>query len=180
MTHKHVAALRRLVEAIEELRESGETSEGYDPDEVDFEAVDSGPDGYVKQAVCDVQPFYGGKLPALDARKHWSELTTACRHERDGRKARRMANRLIEWGQTEITRLETEDLVTLKQAAAMVSRSSRTLERLKRKRGFPRPKVLGGGGKPHEYAWGEMRPFLEQEYKRSLPEQFPFLRFRPV
>ncbi len=83
----------------------------------------------------------------------------------------------------EVTPEETElpeCLVTLKQAAAMVNRSNRTLERLKERKGFPRPEVLGGGSKPHEYAWSEMRPFLEKEYKRSLPETFPAQRFRPT
>jgi hypothetical protein len=72
------------------------------------------------------------------------------------------------------------DLVTLLQAAAICNRSKRTLERLTGKRGFPRPEVLGGGGKPHEYAWTELRPFLEREYGRTLPETFPAHRLRPV
>jgi len=72
-----------------------------------------------------------------------------------------------------------ECLVTLQQAAAMVSRSKRTLERLKGKRDFPRPKVPGGGGKPNEYAWSEMRSFLEKEYKRRLPKHFPADPLRP-
>jgi hypothetical protein len=73
-----------------------------------------------------------------------------------------------------------ECLVTLQQAAAMVSRDKRTLERWARKKSCPRPRVLGGGGKPHEYDWSELRPFLEKQSGRKLPERFPFQRFRPV
>lgn len=66
--------------------------------------------------------------------------------------------------------------VTLLQAAALVNRSARTLERWAGKRGFPRPAVLGGGGKPHEYAWSELRPFLEKESGRKLPERLADIR----
>ncbi len=61
------------------------------------------------------------------------------------------------------------DLVTLDQAAALVNRSARTLERYK-KRGLPRPFVLGGGGKPHEYPLNEMREWLQKTFKRPIPE----------
>lgn len=70
-----------------------------------------------------------------------------------------------------------EQLVTLLQAAAMVSRSKKTLERRKAKPGFPMPRVAGGGGKPDEYAWSEMRRYLESEFDRTLPEQFPAAQF---
>lgn len=73
-----------------------------------------------------------------------------------------------------------ECLVTLQQAAPTVHRSKRTLERLKSKSGFPRPRVIGGGGKPHLYDWAEMRTFLQREYKIPLPERFHFERFRPT
>jgi hypothetical protein len=66
---------------------------------------------------------------------------------------------------------ELGDLVTLDQCAAMVNRSKRTLENYKKT--MPRPKVLGGGGKPHEYAWSEMRPWLEKRFGRSLPVTYP-------
>ena len=69
-------------------------------------------------------------------------------------------------------------LVTLHQAAAIVNRSKRTLESWAKKKGFPRPKVIGGGGKPHEYKWDELRPFLERQAGRNLPQQFPAQRFR--
>jgi len=73
-----------------------------------------------------------------------------------------------------------ECLVTLQQAAPFVNRSKRTLERLKKRKGFPRPRIVGGGGKPHEYVWSELRTFLVAYYGRGLPETFPAQRFRPV
>jgi hypothetical protein len=63
------------------------------------------------------------------------------------------------------------DLVTLDQCAALVNRKKRTLENYKKT--MPRPKVPGGGGKPHEYAWSEMRPWLEKTFGRSLPQAHP-------
>ena len=70
-----------------------------------------------------------------------------------------------------------ECLVTLQQMAAMVSRSKRTLESHK-KRDMPVPKVPGGGGKPDEWAWAEIRPWLETTFERKLPDRFPADRFR--
>jgi hypothetical protein len=67
-----------------------------------------------------------------------------------------------------------EYLITLQQAAAMVSRSKKTLERRKADDAkFPMPRVAGGGGKPDEYAWPEMRLYLEEQFDRKLPEHFP-------
>jgi hypothetical protein len=70
----------------------------------------------------------------------------------------------------------SECLVTLLQAASMVSRSKKTLER--KKASMPLSRVEGGGGKPDEWAWSELRPWLEKEFSRKLPEQFPADRFR--
>jgi hypothetical protein len=65
--------------------------------------------------------------------------------------------------------------VTLDQMAAFVSRSKRTLEKLKNraKNPFPPPDVKGGGGRPDEWAWPKVRLWLEREYGRKLPEHFP-------
>jgi len=63
---------------------------------------------------------------------------------------------------------ELPDLVTLDQAAALVNRSVRTLERYK-KRGLPKPLVRGGGGRPHEYSLPEMRSWLETTFDRPIP-----------
>jgi hypothetical protein len=68
--------------------------------------------------------------------------------------------------------------VTLDNMAASVSRSKRTLEKLKtrKKNPLPAPDVEGGGGKPDEWLWSAVRPWLEKEYRRKLPEQFPGAR----
>jgi hypothetical protein len=65
--------------------------------------------------------------------------------------------------------------VTLDQMAAMIPRSKRTLERLKkrRKNPLPTPDVEGGGGKADEWEWVKIRPWLEEEFRRQLPEHFP-------
>lgn len=66
--------------------------------------------------------------------------------------------------------------VTLGQMAAYVNRSTRTLERWAKKKSFPKPKVIGGGGKPHEYDWTELRPVLEKLSGRPLPERVSDIR----
>ncbi len=68
--------------------------------------------------------------------------------------------------------------VTLDQMAAMVNRSKDTLERKLNvpDSTMPRPDVEGGGGKPHEWRWDRIRPWLVQEFKRDLPERFPAAR----
>ncbi|HKM56193.1 MAG TPA: hypothetical protein VJY33_22485 [Isosphaeraceae bacterium] len=72
-------------------------------------------------------------------------------------------------GRTSEAPAKLSDLVTLDQAAALVNRSARTLERYK-KLGMPRPFVLGGGGKPHEYPLDEMRKWLQKTFNRPIPE----------
>lgn len=64
-----------------------------------------------------------------------------------------------------------EQLVTLDQAAAMVRRSKRTLEKYRDR--LPDPRVWGGGGRPHLYAWGELRAVLVRVFGTRLPERFP-------
>jgi hypothetical protein len=68
--------------------------------------------------------------------------------------------------------------VTLDQVAAIVNRSKRTLERLKTRRvnSLPSPDVEGGGGRPDEWLWSRIRPWLIQEYGKQLPEHFPAAR----
>lgn len=68
--------------------------------------------------------------------------------------------------------------VTLDQIAAMTNRSKKTLERHLHNpdSGRPRmppPDVEGGGGKPHEWIWANVRPWLEATFSRFLPERFP-------
>lgn len=66
--------------------------------------------------------------------------------------------------------------VTLQQAAAIVSRSKRTLEKYKAK--MPLPSISDGGGKPDEWLWSELRPWLEEYSGRNLPNRFPADEFR--
>jgi hypothetical protein len=65
--------------------------------------------------------------------------------------------------------------VTLDQAAALVNRNKKTLERHLRnpKSRMPQPEVAGGGGKPHEWRWAVLRPWLEKQFGKTLPERFP-------
>ena len=71
---------------------------------------------------------------------------------------------------------DVEPLVTLTQMAAMVNRSKRTLEGLTKD--MPPSTVEGGGGKPAEWDWANVRPWLEEQFVRKLPEVFPGDRFR--
>jgi hypothetical protein len=67
--------------------------------------------------------------------------------------------------------------VTLGQMAAMVQRSKRTLENWKARKinPLPPPDIDGGGGKPDEWDWSKIRPWLQNESGRTLPERFPTL-----
>jgi hypothetical protein len=56
--------------------------------------------------------------------------------------------------------------------AAMVNRKKRTLENVE---DLPRPDVQGGGGRPSEWLWSKVRPWLEAKFKRSLPSRLPRL-----
>jgi hypothetical protein len=71
-----------------------------------------------------------------------------------------------------------DQYVTLDQAAAMVNRTKKTLMRYLndpkyKKHRMPKPDVKGGEGKPHEWRWTRLRPFLEKHFNRRLPERFP-------
>lgn len=61
--------------------------------------------------------------------------------------------------------------VTLDQIAAIVPRTKRTLE--KYVDAMPARRVKGGGGKPNEWVWSEVRPWLEQTFSRPLPARYP-------
>jgi hypothetical protein len=69
--------------------------------------------------------------------------------------------------------IESPDLVTLNQAAAIVHVSKRTLERHKTSGKLPDPAIEGGAGKAARYDWKVMRPWLESKFKMKLPEVFP-------
>jgi hypothetical protein len=66
-----------------------------------------------------------------------------------------------------------QDLVTLDQAAAMVHRSKRTLERFKTRGSFPAPAVEGGGGRADLFEWSMLRTWLTGEFGIRLPDKFP-------
>jgi hypothetical protein len=68
--------------------------------------------------------------------------------------------------------------VTLDRAAALVQRSKRTLEKAinRGKNPLPDPDIQGTGGRPNEWDWSKIKPWLENEYNRKLPDRFPTLR----
>ena len=67
--------------------------------------------------------------------------------------------------------------VTLAQMAAIVNKSKRTLEWLKDDKMLPAPAVKGGNGRADEWLWSAVKPVLEAEYRRVLPDVFPADRF---
>ena len=70
--------------------------------------------------------------------------------------------------------------VTLLQAAAVVSKGKRTLERWQQKDPkFPLPDVEGGGGLSNEWKWSRLRPYLEKRTGKTLPQRFPSDSLRP-
>jgi hypothetical protein len=73
-----------------------------------------------------------------------------------------------------------EQYVTLDQAAGFVNRGKKTLERYLKKEKMPQPDVEGGGGRPHEWIWSTLRPWLEKTFGKSLPERLPSRSNRPV
>ena len=65
--------------------------------------------------------------------------------------------------------------ITLDMAAAIVNRAKSTLRKYP---DLPEPDVNGGGkGKPNEWLWKNIRPWLEKKFDRPLPEIFPGDRF---
>lgn len=64
-----------------------------------------------------------------------------------------------------------EQMVTLDQCAAIVHLRKRSLERYRGK--MPGPRLRGRGGRASRWAWSEVRPWLEAEFGRKLPEIFP-------
>ena len=75
----------------------------------------------------------------------------------------------------EIVQDGIETFITLDMAAATVQRSKNTLRKyMGRKRDpLPDPDIQGMGGKPSEWRWDSIRPWLEHEFGRKLPENYP-------
>ena len=73
---------------------------------------------------------------------------------------------------------EEDFLVTLSQAAALVQRSPRTLQHYVAHpiHPLPLPEVRGESGRPNEYKWSEVRPWLEKVFKRNVRLSPPTLR----
>lgn len=72
---------------------------------------------------------------------------------------------------------EYKQYVTLDQAAAIVGRAKKTVERaIARDLDAPAPNIEGGGGNRHEWIWSEIRVWLEKKYGRRLPERYPSLQ----
>jgi hypothetical protein len=65
------------------------------------------------------------------------------------------------------------DLVTLDQAAAMVHRNKRSLERYITKGELPAPYVEGGGGRAAYWQWDVIQPWLTKKFGIGLPDRFP-------
>lgn len=76
----------------------------------------------------------------------------------------------------EPSRQVREQYVTLDQMAAMASRSKKTLERWLKDGKLPEPDVEGGGGRPHEWRWRDVRDVLEEQSGKPMPERFPDVR----
>ena len=72
---------------------------------------------------------------------------------------------------------ELDDLVTLDQAAAMVHRSKRSLQRHVHKGDLPKADIKGGFGKASRWYWSNLRPSLEKLFVPDLPKKFPYSRF---
>src|SRR5262249_45097952 len=67
--------------------------------------------------------------------------------------------------------------VTLEKMAAIVNVCKKTMTRRvnDESNSCPAPDKEGGGGKWHKWKWPKIRPWLEQQFERSLPERFPNL-----
>jgi hypothetical protein len=110
----------------------------------------------------------------VQAHKHGTSATEATVKSAENGKT--VSPNAAKAGQADSAR--DEQYVTLNQAASLVNRSKKTLERYLKNRKYkhkkmPTPCVKGTGGKPHEWRWSVLRPWLEKEFGRKLPERFP-------
>lgn len=75
---------------------------------------------------------------------------------------------------TQSTDFPVPDYIDLDQAAALVNRVKKTLERaVKNDPSMPRPDIEGGGGKKNEWDYAKLKPWLETKYGRKLPARPP-------
>jgi hypothetical protein len=68
---------------------------------------------------------------------------------------------------------EVIDYIQLDEAAALVKRQKKTLERALAAGRMPQPDIEGGGGKPHEWEYLKLKPWLEMTYGKRLPLRPP-------
>jgi hypothetical protein len=76
-----------------------------------------------------------------------------------------------------IAMFSEEGTVTLQQAAAIVNKTKSALVKRAKKSPMPLPEVEGGECRAAEWEWTTIRPWLEDQFKRKLPEKFPGGRF---
>jgi len=75
---------------------------------------------------------------------------------------------------SEVARLvKPRQYVTLNQAAAIVNKSKKALERYRGVMPQPVVKSKGGSGKANLWDWDELRPWLQEKFGLELPEEFP-------
>jgi hypothetical protein len=74
-----------------------------------------------------------------------------------------------------VSTIAPKRLVTLREMAALVNRTKKTLEKLKSRASnpLPKPDIPGGRGRPDEWLWDRVRPWLQEQFKRNLPRELP-------
>ena len=118
-------------------------------------------------------------LPAVAAKLKGVAATGHLAHQADesGANKQKQTGNFIVAGKIDAD-AEVVQYVTLDQMAARVNRSKKSLEKkLNAKNStMPKPDVKGKGGKPHEWIWAKTRPWLETEFGKQLPTNWPSRR----
>jgi HEAT repeat protein len=125
------------------------------------EGVDAAEKKAALRALVTIDPEGVCSLPVLGEIQDTSEqaevLQALCRAGAEVRQFRRKLQQI--WEKTNRPR-QLECYVNLSQIAATVNRHPRTFERYKQQGKMPWPDVEGGGGKPDEWKWSRIRPWL--------------------
>jgi hypothetical protein len=128
--------------------------------------------GLYQLQVSDSEPFHGEPVSYRNT-DYWESYIVKPIDEN--------VQKAMEWfDEIQTSDRDPDCLVTLRQMAAMVNRDKRTLEKYKESGQLPEPRVKGGKGRPDEWAWSEIRVWLQQTFERPLPERYPADRLRPV
>jgi predicted DNA-binding transcriptional regulator YafY len=118
--------------------------------------------------------LYGVKLPGQESRSFRADRIIAANVTSQAFLPRFLIDFTLPAVGNETASEETiEQYVTMDQAAAMVNKSKKTLERYLGEEKMPQPEVEGGGGKAHEWKWSTLRPWLEQTFGKVLPTRLP-------